>query len=109
MKPEQFVELCLNYVIGVYVFNVKEDHRMMVQLLLSNNFVKIDSDGFIRRGDNSPQRILLEEEIRVGKEVGKLELVKMYKERTGKSLMDSKNTVEKYFADQGLQFYKHVY
>lgn len=41
-----------------------------------------------------------------GQHNGKLECVKMYKGRTGKSLMESKNDCEKYFEINDLEFRK---
>lgn len=43
-------------------------------------------------------------EIDAGVRLGKLRAVKMHKERTKCSLMDSKHIVEQYFKDHGLQF-----
>jgi hypothetical protein len=42
-----------------------------------------------------------------GQHRGKLACVKLYKERTGKSLIDSKNDCEKYFEINGLKFDNH--
>ena len=44
------------------------------------------------------------EEIDAGIRLGKLRAVKIHKERTKCSLMDSKHIVEQYFKDHGLQF-----
>jgi ribosomal protein L7/L12 len=46
------------------------------------------------------------EEINAGKNKGKLEAVKLYKARTGLSLMESKNNIETCFTNLGLEFYK---
>lgn len=43
-------------------------------------------------------------EIDAGKNVGKLEAVKMYKNRTGSTLMQAKKSVEEYFEKLGLVF-----
>lgn len=51
-----------------------------------------------------PNGILSQAEINVGQQTGKLDAVKMYKERTKESLMDSKRTVEKFFEDNNLKF-----
>ncbi len=40
---------------------------------------------------------------------GKLECVKLYKDRTGKSLIESKKDCEKYFEANGLKFFSHSY
>lgn len=40
---------------------------------------------------------------------GKLECVKLYKDRTGKSLIESKKDCEKYFEANGLKFFNHSY
>ncbi len=55
----------------------------------------------------TPSGILSPEEIYDGQNRGKLTAIKMYKERTKESLMDSKRAVEKYFADNGLVFYRY--
>src|SRR5688572_11592911 len=44
------------------------------------------------------------DEIAIGTNHGKVECVKAYKNRTGKSLIDSKNFVEQYFEQNGLSF-----
>jgi ribosomal protein L7/L12 len=51
-----------------------------------------------------PVHELSVEEIDAGIRLGKLRAVKMHKERTKCSLMDSKHIVEQYFKDHGLQF-----
>lgn len=48
---------------------------------------------------------LTDEELRVGQEDGKLKCVKLFKDRTGRSLMESKVAVEKYFEENGYKFY----
>lgn len=60
------------------------------------NFV-LDSK---RVNDNT----LTNEELRIGQENGKLECVKLFKERTGRTLMDAKRTVEEYFSVNGYKF-----
>lgn len=47
---------------------------------------------------------LTQEEISAAKYTGKLDAVKMYKERTKESLMDSKRAVENYFLNNNLKF-----
>lgn len=47
---------------------------------------------------------LTSEELRIGMDHGKLELVKEYKTRTGKSLLDTKWFVEDVFAKYNYQF-----
>lgn len=47
---------------------------------------------------------LTTEELRIGLDNGKLELVKEYKNRTGKSLLDTKQFVEDCFEKQGYKF-----
>lgn len=42
----------------------------------------------------------------LGEYEGKLQAVKAFKERTGMSLIDSKKTVENFFAKHGLKFYQ---
>lgn len=42
----------------------------------------------------------------LGENEGKLQAVKAFKERTGMSLIDSKKTVENFFAKHGLKFYQ---
>lgn len=49
------------------------------------------------------------EEIHAGKFVSKLECVKLYKNRTGHSLIDAKKTVENFFTNNGLVFYRPQY
>lgn len=50
--------------------------------------------------------ILTLEEIELGIDEGKLHVVKKYKERTGKTLMESKRDVEEYFSNNNLSFKK---
>jgi hypothetical protein len=45
-------------------------------------------------------------EMHAGEQHGKLECVKLYKERTSKGLMESKQDCERYFELNGLQFRK---
>lgn len=42
----------------------------------------------------------------LGKHDGKIHAVKAFKERTGMSLIDSKKTIENWFAKHGLKFYQ---
>jgi hypothetical protein len=44
--------------------------------------------------------------VRVGQETSKLEAVKMYRDHWNCSLIEAKKSVEKYFADHGLEFAK---
>lgn len=52
---------------------------------------------------------LTHEEIHAGKFVGKLECVKLYKNRTGCGLIDAKKTVENFFDNNALVFYRPQY
>lgn len=48
-------------------------------------------------------------EIDAGQKMGKLEAVKMYKNRTGVTLMQAKKSVEEYFGKLGLEFRVYKY
>lgn len=48
-------------------------------------------------------------EIGIGLDRGKLDAIKEYKTRTGLSLIDAKRSVEQYFEQKGLQFYRQPY
>lgn len=50
--------------------------------------------------------LLTFDEISLAKHKGKLYAVKAYKERTGLSLMDAKNNLERYFKDHNLKFFQ---
>lgn len=54
-----------------------------------------------RNNDNT----LTEEELRVGQNESKLTCVKLFKNRTGRTLMDAKKAVEEYFKENGYKFY----
>ena len=51
------------------------------------------------------ENTLTDEELRVGQCNSKIQCVKLFKERTGRTLMDAKKTVEKYFEENGYKFY----
>lgn len=53
-----------------------------------------------------PIYLTLAEEI-AGSTKGKLECVRLYKERTGKSLIDAKKDCEKFFESHGLKFFNN--
>ena len=46
-------------------------------------------------------------EINEGRFTGKIAAIKMYRERTGQGLMESKLAVEKCFSDKGYNFYQY--
>lgn len=52
----------------------------------------------------SSRYFLTTAEVEAGTSIGKLEAVKRYKQRTGRSLMDSKREVEQHFERNGLMF-----
>lgn len=50
---------------------------------------------------------LTEAEVALGINKGKLEVVKAFKNRTGVSLMDAKQNVERFFEAHGYEFYNY--
>jgi ribosomal protein L7/L12 len=42
--------------------------------------------------------------VKAGQEISRLEAIKMYRDHWNCSLVEAKNSVEKYFSDHGLQF-----
>lgn len=48
--------------------------------------------------------VLTSEEIRVGRDVGKLQAIKLIRERTKCSLIDGKNALEDYFSKHNIRF-----
>ena len=52
----------------------------------------------------NPKMTLTKSEIFAGQNHGKISCIKAFRERTNSGLLDAKNFVEKYFADNGLTF-----
>lgn len=50
---------------------------------------------------------LTHEEVNIGREKGKLDCIKVYKNRTGLSLMDSKHAVEQWFSHYDIPFFRY--
>ena len=89
--------------VSLLVVELPEGEKRMLTLLIKNGYLKFDSAGYIVRNYNTSSD-LTAEEIYAGQTKGKLEAVKMHRERTAISLMHSKNTVEKEFERLGYIF-----
>ncbi len=59
--------------------------------------------------ENDDVNRLTNTEVDMGEREGKIACIKMYKNRTGCSLVDAKNFVEKYFHENDLQFFGYKY
>lgn len=81
------------------------DENKMISQLLQIYIDDLHKDLSVKAKDI--QSILTHTEIDAGQLQGKLECLKLYKNRVGCSLMDAKRTIEKFFTDNGLRFYQH--
>ena len=101
---EILVELYSRFV-GINLLNTEMDDgsKRMLTLLMKNGYLKCDSYGNIVR-NHHPISELSHEEIIAGQTQGKLDAVKLHRERTHKSLMDCKKTVEDEFSRLGYIF-----
>lgn len=85
-KFERIVEICE---LGLKFNDLQDSCMLMIEQLIKNG----------------PG--LTNQEISLGVNIGKIAAIKAYKERTYKSLTDSKFAVEEYFKNAGLRFNSH--
>lgn len=105
----EIVALLVRKFVGLSLFTVTltADEKDMVRLLIKHSYLKINPVGNIelhQNYDNVTFGLTLNE-VDIGQTKGKLDAVKEYKNRTGKSLMDSKKAVEDHFSKNGIRFY----
>lgn len=100
-----------NCFIGLYMWDFEDNAaRGTIVVLLRHNYLALDNRGYLVWGPLSNIISgLLPEEITAGKEKGKLEAVKMVKNRMNDGLMNAKKLVEKCFEDNNLKFYQKPY
>lgn len=60
----------------------------------------------IKQLANEPSATPTDDEVRVGQQEGKIQMIKLYRMRTGLGLVESKQNCEKYFADNYKSFYR---
>jgi len=105
----EIVALLVRKFVGLSLFTVtlNSDEKQMVQLLIKNSYLQINPVGnIVLHGSYDTITFdLTPDEVNIGQTRGKLDAVKVYKNRTGKSLMDSKKAVEDHFSKHGIQFY----
>ncbi len=107
---EEIIVFLCNKFLGINVigFHLTQDDETLIHMLIKHKFLTVSPNGTLIQDKNPEQVLNLDkltlDEIQAGESQGKLECVRLYKHRSGKSLMDSKRFVEKYFADNGLTF-----
>jgi ribosomal protein L7/L12 len=109
MKAQELINLCSNCVrlieaaqaCGIDVIETVE--RRLIEAIQAGNVTIETSQGF------ATVPAMISQEVDVAVRIGKLDAVKMYKNRTGLSLMESKQAVEKFIYSNGYKFFKQSY
>ena len=87
---------------------IDDNDRQVISALITDGYIKVNRLGVIE-SDCVNYNALTDHEIVMGTDKGKIHAVKSYKLRSGYSLVESKQRVEKYFADNGLKFWQDSY
>lgn len=93
----------IDLVAGMYVYDLGDEYRLIVKVLLGQGLIRVMPHGLLCENSFDVNSL----EMLEGVTKGRVHAIKMYKQRTSKSLKDSVEAIDGYFKKNGLNFYKH--